>query len=111
MDYIGKSKESNIDGTIELSGTVSQLKADDDGKVELDFNKDVRFEMTVKPKPVDLSIVKKGIQKDVANNKITYQVTVSTEEGTQGTPVASATMRCSSIWARHWWVQNSMKTL
>lgn len=87
MDYIGKSKESNIDGTIELSGTVSQLKADDDGKVELDFNKDVRFEMTVKPKPVDLSIVKKGIQKDVANNKITYQVTVSTEEGTQGTPV------------------------
>lgn len=27
MDYIGKSKESNIDGTIELSGTVSQLKA------------------------------------------------------------------------------------
>lgn len=94
MDYIGKSKESNIDGTIELSGTVSQLKADDDGKVELDFNKDVRFEMTVKPKPVDLSIVKKGIQKDVANNKITYQVTVSTEEGTQGTPVASA--RCAA---------------
>lgn len=87
MDYIGKSKESDIKGTIELSGTVSQLKADDDGKVELDFNKDVRFEMTVKPKPVDLSIVKKGIQKDVANNKITYQVTVSTEEGTQGTPV------------------------
>ena len=87
MDYIVQSKESNIDGTIELSGTVSQLKADDDGKVELDFNKDVRFEMTVKPKPVDLSIVKKGIQKDVANNKITYQVTVSTEEGTQGTPV------------------------
>lgn len=85
MDYIGKSKESDIKGTIELSGTVSQLKADDDGKVELDFNKDVRFEMTVKPKPVDLSIVKKGIQKDVANNKITYQVTVSTEEGTQGT--------------------------
>lgn len=87
MDYIGKSKESDIKGTIELSGTVSQLKADDNGKVELDFNKDVRFEMTVKPKPVDLSIVKKGIQKDVANNKITYQVTVSTEEGTQGTPV------------------------
>lgn len=87
MDYIGKSKESDIKGTIELSGTVSQLKADDDGKVELDFNKDVRFEMTVKPKPVDLSIVKNGIQKDVANNKITYQVTVSTEEGTQGTPV------------------------
>lgn len=87
MDYIVQSKESDIKGTIELSGTVSQLKADDDGKVELDFNKDVRFEMTVKPKPVDLSIVKKGIQKDVANNKITYQVTVSTEEGTQGTPV------------------------
>lgn len=87
MDYIGKSKESDIKGTIELSGTVSQLKADDDGKVELDFNKDVRFEVTVKPKPVDLSIVKKGIQKDVANNKINYQVTVSTEEGTQGTPV------------------------
>lgn len=87
MDYIGKSKESDIKGTIELSGTVSQLKADDDGKVEVNFNKDVRFEMTVKPKPVDLSIVKKGIQKDVANNKITYQVTVSTEEGTQGTPV------------------------
>lgn len=87
MDYIVQSKESDIEGTIELSGTVSQLKADDDGKVELDFNKDVRFEMTVKPKPVDLSIVKKGIQKDVANNKITYQVTVSTEEGTQGTPV------------------------
>lgn len=87
MDYIGKSKESDMKGTIELSGTVSQLKADDDGKVELDFNKDVRFEMTVKPKPVDLSIVKKGIQKDVAHNKITYQVTVSTEEGTQGTPV------------------------
>ena len=87
MDYIVQSKESDIEGTIELSGTVSQLKADDNGKVELDFNKDVRFEMTVKPKPVDLSIVKKGIQKDVANNKITYQVTVSTEEGTQGTPV------------------------
>lgn len=27
MDYIGKSKESDIKGTIELSGTVSQLKA------------------------------------------------------------------------------------
>lgn len=86
-NYIAQSKESDIEGTIELSGTVSQLKADDNGKVELNFNKDVRFEMTVKPKPVDLSIVKKGIQKDVANNKITYQVTVSTEEGTQGTPV------------------------
>ena len=71
----------SLSGDVSFSGKVSDLKADEDGMVDLPFIDQKDFELTVKPKPVELEVKKTQVVNE-DKTAIQYTVTVSSTEGT-----------------------------
>ena len=83
-DFVDNNKTNDFSGTVSFSGKVADLKADADGKVDIKFNEKTSCEVTVKPKPVDLTLNKTLVKTDVEANRISYSVEIGTQDGTHG---------------------------
>lgn len=88
-DFVNKNADLQIVGKVAFSGKLEDIVGEGGGSLNLSFRETDSWNITVKPRPVDLKLEKQTDKAvtDLAHNVVGYEVKVSSTTGTQNTPV------------------------